>query len=170
MQHLYLSSVRVNLTKRFANLIFFRTKTNTPIVPKAAQDIKEAAKEHIRELRREFDKPIKFSTSRAKYWDTADSIVFNRHIGKFTRPVLIVTVLINMFYWGYYREENDIDEMLSLEAWQIFPRLNLEYLKVAERQYREAGLDTSQIEVKKKMIQDIFQPQLNEEIRVKVVK
>ncbi|CAM2717067.1 unnamed protein product [Rotaria socialis] len=170
MQHLYLSSVKVNLTKRFVNLIFFRTKTNTPIVSKATQDIKEAAKEHVRELRREFDRPIKFSTSRAKYWDTADSIVFNRHIGKFTRPVLIVTVLINMFYWGYYREENDIDEMLSLEAWQIFPRLNLEYLKVAERQYREAGLDTSQIEVKKKMIQDLFQPQLNEEVRVKIVK
>ena len=57
--------------------------------------------------------------------------------------------------------------MLDMEAWQIFPRLNFEYLKTAERQYREAGLDTSQIEVKKKMIQDIFQPQLNEEVRVK---
>ena len=71
------------------------------------------------------------------------------------------------FYWGYYREENDIDEMLDMEAWQVFPRLNLEYLKTAERQYREACLDTSQIEVKKKMIQDIFQPQLNEDVRVK---
>lgn len=58
--------------------------------------------------------------------------------------------------------------MLTLEPWQIFPRLNLEYLKVAERQYREAGLDTSQIEVKKKMIQDLFQPQLNEDVRVKI--
>ncbi len=57
--------------------------------------------------------------------------------------------------------------MLSMEAWQIFPRLNLEYLKTAERQYQQAGLDTSQIEVKKKMIQDIFQPQLNEDVQVK---
>ncbi|UJR36621.1 hypothetical protein I4U23_029341 [Adineta vaga] len=155
------------ISTRWFNLIFFRSKTIPSLIPKATQDIKEAAKEHVRELRREFDKPIKFSTSRAKYWDTADSIVFNRHIGKFTRPVLIVTILINMFYWGYYREENDIDEMLDMEPWQIFPRLNLEYLKTAERQYREAGLDTSQIEVKKKMIQDIFQPQLNQEVRVK---
>ncbi len=54
-----------------------------------------------------------------------------------------------------------------MESWQIFPRLNLEYLKTAERQYTEAGLDTSQIEVKKKMIQDIFQPQLNEDVRIK---
>jgi hypothetical protein len=57
--------------------------------------------------------------------------------------------------------------MLDMEAWQVFPRLNLEYLKTAERQYREAGLDTSQIAVKKKMIQDIFQPQLNEDVQVK---
>ncbi len=54
-----------------------------------------------------------------------------------------------------------------MEAWQVFPRLNLEYLKTAERQYQEAGLDTSQIAVKKKMIQDVFQPQLNEDVQVK---
>ncbi|CAF0915791.1 unnamed protein product [Rotaria sp. Silwood1] len=167
MQHLYLSPIKSNISKRFINFVFFRLKNTSSVVPKVTQEIKEAAKEHVRELRREFDKPIKFSTSRAKHWDTADSIVFNRHIGKFTRPVLIVTVLINMFYWGYYREENDIDDMLSMEPWQVFPRLNLEYLKTAERQYREAGLDTSQIEVKKKMIQDMFQPQVNEEVRVK---
>jgi hypothetical protein len=57
--------------------------------------------------------------------------------------------------------------MLDMEAWQVFPRLNLEYLKTAERQYQEAGLDTSQIAVKKKMIQDVFQPQLNEDVQVK---
>jgi hypothetical protein len=74
----------------------FRSKNTSSVVPKATQDIKEAAKEHVRELRREFDKPIKFSTSRAKYWDTADSIVFNRHIGKFTRPVLMVAAVINL--------------------------------------------------------------------------
>ena len=96
MQHLYLSTVRPNISKRLINLICFRCKNTSSVVPKATQDIKEAAKEHVRELRREFDKPIKFSTSRAKYWDTADSIVFNRHIGKFTRPVLIVAILINM--------------------------------------------------------------------------
>ncbi|CAF0911073.1 unnamed protein product [Adineta ricciae] len=156
-----------HISKRWVNFVLSRSKTTPSLIPKAAEDLKEAAKEHVRELRREFDKPVKFSTSRAKYWDTADSIVFNRHIGKFTRPVLIVTILINMYYWGYYREENDIDDMLSMEPWQIFPRLNLEYLKTAERQYREAGLDTSQIEVKKKMIQDIFQPQLNNEVRLK---
>ena len=58
--------------------------------------------------------------------------------------------------------------MLEMEPWQVFPRLNFEYLKTAERQYQEAGLDTSQIAVKKKMIQDIFQPALNEEVRVKI--
>ena len=57
--------------------------------------------------------------------------------------------------------------MLGMEAWEIFPRLNLEYIKTAERQYREAGLDTNQIEVKKRMIQDLFQPQLNERIQVR---
>jgi hypothetical protein len=96
MQHLYLSTVRPNISRRLINLIVFRLKNTSSVIPKAAQDIKEAAKEHARELRREFDKPIQFSTSRAKFWDTADSIVFNRQIGKFTRPVLIVTVLINM--------------------------------------------------------------------------
>ena len=58
--------------------------------------------------------------------------------------------------------------MLEMEPWQVFPRLNFEYLKTAERQYQEAGLDTSQIAGKKKMIQDIFQPALNEEVRVKI--
>jgi hypothetical protein len=96
MQHLCLSTVRCNISKRLINLILFRSKNTSSVVPKSTADIKEAAKEHVRELRREFDKPIKFSTSRAKYWDTADSIVFNRHIGKFTRPVLIVAILINM--------------------------------------------------------------------------
>jgi hypothetical protein len=96
MQHRYLSIVRSDTSKRLINLIFLRPKNTSSVIPKATQDIKEAAKEHVRELRREFDKPIKFSTSRAKQWDTADSIVFNRHIGKFTRPVLIVTILINM--------------------------------------------------------------------------
>jgi hypothetical protein len=96
MQHLYSSTIRSTLSKRLINFRIFRLKNTSSVVPKAAQDIKEAAKEHVRELRREFDKPIKFSTSRAKYWDTADSIVFNRHIGKFTRPVLIVAVVINL--------------------------------------------------------------------------
>jgi len=73
-----------------------RQNTSSNVVPKGRKDISESAKEHVRELRKEFDKPIKFSTSRAKYWDTADSIVFNRHIGKFTRPVLIVTAIINL--------------------------------------------------------------------------
>lgn len=105
MQHLHLSqSVRTNLSRRFINLIFYRSKNTAPAIPKTPHEIKEAAKEHVRELRREFDKPIKFSTSRAKYWDTADSIVFNRHIGKFTRPVLIVTILINMVC---FPEKND---------------------------------------------------------------
>jgi hypothetical protein len=58
--------------------------------------------------------------------------------------------------------------MLDMEAWEVLPKLNFEYLKTAERQYREAGLDTTQIAVKKKMIQEIFQPQLNEDIRIKV--
>ena len=96
MQRLYLSIVRGALSKRLVNRVIARSKTDSSVVPKVTQDIREAAKEHVRELRREFDKPVQFSTSRAKYWDTADSIVFNRHIGKFTRPVLIVTVLINM--------------------------------------------------------------------------
>lgn len=96
MQRLYLSAIKHSRPNRLINLIFFRGKNTSGITPRVTQEIKEAAKEHVRELRREFDKPIKFSTSRAKYWDTADSIVFNRHIGKFTRPVLIVTLLINM--------------------------------------------------------------------------
>ena len=96
MQHLYFSLIRNHLSKHGIYLRLIRLKNTSPVVPKVAQDIKEAAKEHVRELRREFDKPIKFSTSRAKHWDTADSIVFNRHIGKFTRPVLITTVLVNM--------------------------------------------------------------------------
>jgi hypothetical protein len=96
MQQLYLSTVKTNLSKRLINLIIFRSKSTSSVVPRVTQDIKEAAQEHVRELRREFDKPIKFSTSRAKDWDTADSIVFNRNIGKFSRPILIVTVLINM--------------------------------------------------------------------------
>jgi hypothetical protein len=96
MQRLHLSTLRSGLSKRLINLKIFRSKNTPSVVPKAAQDIKEAAKEHVRELRREFDKPIKFSTSRAKYWDTADSIVFNRHIGKFTRPVLMVAAVINL--------------------------------------------------------------------------
>jgi len=96
MQHLCLSTVRQNISKCLIKLIIFRSKNTSSVIPKAAQEIKEAAKEHARELRREFDKPIQFSTSRAKYWDTADSIVFNRQIGKFTRPVLIVTAIINI--------------------------------------------------------------------------
>ena len=96
MQHLSLSLIRSHISKRWVSFVFSRSKTTPSIIPKAAENLKEAAKEHVRELRREFDKPVKFSTSRAKYWDTADSIVYNRHIGKFTRPVLIVTILINM--------------------------------------------------------------------------
>jgi hypothetical protein len=96
MQRLCFSTGKSSLPKRLFNLILFRAKGDSSIVPKITQDMKEAAKEHVRELRREFDKPIKFSTSRAKTWDTADSIVFNRHIGKFTRPVLIVTAMVNM--------------------------------------------------------------------------
>jgi len=96
MQNLYLPTIRQNISKCLINLILFRSKNTSSVIPKATQDIKEAAKERIKELRQEFDKPIQFSTSRAKYWDTADSIVFNRNIGKFTRPVLIVAILINM--------------------------------------------------------------------------
>lgn len=96
MQRIYNLSGKIIFPKRFWTLIISRGKSDSSVVPKITQDIKEAAKEHVRELRREFDKPVKFSTSRAKAWDTADSIVYNRHIGKFTRPVLIVTVLVNM--------------------------------------------------------------------------
>lgn len=96
MQRLYHSLGKTIFPKRFWNVTLTRGKNDSSVVPKVTQDLKEAAKEHVRELRREFDKPIKFSTSRAKTWDTADSIVFNRHIGKFTRPVLIVTILVNM--------------------------------------------------------------------------
>lgn len=88
---------RLFRSKTFFTLIFRRTKTDeSSIVPKAAQNIKEAAKEHIRELRREFDRPVQFSTSRAKTWDTADSLVYNRQVGKFMRPVLMVTAVINI--------------------------------------------------------------------------
>ena len=96
MQHLSFSLVRNHLSRRWMNYRFIRSQNTSSVVPKGAQDIREAAKEHVRELRREFDKPIKFSTSRAKNWDTADSIVFNRQVGKFTRPVLIAAVLVNM--------------------------------------------------------------------------
>lgn len=96
MERLYLSTIRQNITKRLNNFISYRSKNTSSVIPKTPKEIKEAAKEHVRDLRREFDKPIQFSTSRAKYWDTADSIVFNRHIGKFTRPALMVAAVINL--------------------------------------------------------------------------
>lgn len=111
MQHLYVSLIRNHLSKQGIYLRLIRLKNTTPVVPKVAQDMKEAAKEHVRELRREFDKPIKFSTSRAKHWDTADSIVFNRHIGKFTRPVLIAAVLVNMVCF-FFEKKNSIDQLI----------------------------------------------------------
>ena len=83
--------------ERFFLFVVRRTKTDSSsVVPKMSQELKEAAKAHVRELRQEFEKPIKFSTSRAKTWDTADSLVYNRKIGKFTRPVLMLAAAINM--------------------------------------------------------------------------
>ncbi|CAF0859548.1 unnamed protein product [Didymodactylos carnosus] len=155
-----------NIQQSLKRLIIFRRfvqhKQNSSTVP----SVKDVAKQRIKDLRVEYDKPVQFSSSAAKEWDTLDSLIPNRKNGIFNRPLLLSALVINLIYWGFLREENDLDVQVSRQPWEILPKMNIEYLRTAERQYAEAGLDTSTIEAKKQIFQDTYFPQVNEQIRV----
>ncbi|KOC69380.1 hypothetical protein WH47_09338, partial [Habropoda laboriosa] len=73
-------------------------------------------KEYTKELDKEdddpdkFDRPIKFSTSKAATYPAGYSHEF--HGPKYQGVIVSLSILIFLLYFGVLREENDIDEKM----------------------------------------------------------
>jgi len=90
------------------------------------------------------DVPEKFSTSKAKSWDSINTFMENR--GKDIPEFQIVIILIQftiMLVYFFFRESNGIDEIIDQPLFLTVPNIKKNTLQAEIDYYERLGLDTT---------------------------
>ena len=99
------------------------------------------------------DEPIKYSSSKAKNYDSYDTFVSSkvRNFPK-SQPLIIMTsVIVFLIYFLVLREENDLDELIYSPLDENLKIPHPMVLESKVKEYEAYGLDTSKL---KKILKD----------------
>lgn len=90
------------------------------------------------------DKPVKFSTSDAKKWDSMDTFMSAKMRKQPTsQPFIVIGSLMVFFvYFTFLRERNELDEIFERPLEATVPNVKEMTLKHQILQYEQMGLDT----------------------------
>lgn len=90
------------------------------------------------------EEPVKYSTSKAKQWDSIDTFVSKQTRAQpASQPFIVVfSTLIFLLYFGLLREENDLDRRISQPLEETIPNIKEMTLRHQILQYEQMGLDT----------------------------
>lgn len=93
------------------------------------------------------DKPVKFSTSKAKSWDSINTFSNqrNRQQPKLQPLIVIGSLMIFLIYFGLLREENELDAMISRPLEESVPNIKEFTLRKQISQYDNMGLDANEL-------------------------
>ena len=90
------------------------------------------------------DQPVKFSTSKAKSWDSIDTFLSAkvRKRPKSQPFIIAISTFVFIIYFGFLRKENEIDEYISRPLEDLVPNVKEMTLRHQIHQYETMGLDT----------------------------
>lgn len=93
------------------------------------------------------DEPVKYSTSKAKTWDSINSFT---SVTSRTQPtsqpfIVAISTFIFLAYFILIREENDLDKKVSKPLEENVPNIKEMTLKHQILQYEQMGLDTREL-------------------------
>lgn len=93
------------------------------------------------------DEPVKYSTSKAKTWDSIDSFTSKTSRTQPTSQPFIVALstLIFLLYFILIREENALDRKVSKPLEDNVPNIKEMTLKHQILKYEQMGLDTREL-------------------------
>jgi hypothetical protein len=93
------------------------------------------------------DKPVKFSTSKAKAWDPVDTFISARARKQpISQPFIVIgSILMFLLYFTYIREPNEMDEIFDRPLEATIPNVKEMTLKYQIAQYEQMGLDTTSL-------------------------
>lgn len=93
------------------------------------------------------DEPVKYSTSKAKTWDSIDSFTSKTSRTQPTSQPFIVALstLIFLAYFILVREENALDKKVSKPLEENVPNIKEMTLKHQILKYEQMGLDTREL-------------------------
>lgn len=94
------------------------------------------------------EEPVKFSTSKAKTWDSVDSFVARGGGNEHPRlqPIIVgISTVVMFIYFTLLREPNEIDEMLSRPLDDVVPNVREQTLRAAIINYERMGLETKEL-------------------------
>jgi len=90
------------------------------------------------------DQPVKFSTSKAKTWDSIDTFLSAkvRKRPKSQPFIVAISTLVFIIYFGFLRKENELDEYISRPLEELVPNVKEMTIRHQIHQYESMGLDT----------------------------
>lgn len=140
-----------------------RQFSNDPSANKTS--LKEASKSSI-DIK---DGPVTFTKSPAyKDWRAMYLIEYPDTRPKIQRPVCLASVLIFAFYFFYWREENDLDEIIYQPLEKTVPEMELPVLEAAYQAHLAQNLPSD--ELAKKIVEVKSKQQLKQMIEEKKAK
>lgn len=94
-------------------------------------------------------KPIKYTTSGAKQWQSIKTFELPDNMKKMPpyQPYsVIISVLAILVYFGVLREENDMDDKLGVSLYDRMPGLEEKNIRIAIDYEKHLGRSTSDLE------------------------
>jgi len=91
------------------------------------------------------DKPIKFSTSNANKHRAYDTFCTKSNAPWYQIYIVTFSAFVFLLYFGVLREENDMDEYLSLSVGQRVPAVQEQTLVQQIRDGKQLGKDVSEL-------------------------
>ncbi|KAI3388853.1 hypothetical protein SNEBB_005842 [Seison nebaliae] len=115
----------------------------TPIISSSTRNLSinsKSNKEGINDR-----KPLKFLNSRANRFDALDHYAPRRHKSNAEGPVLALSIIVLVIYFGWLRSENDLDHMFDDSNYKIAPELKLKLLKETIEFYEKRNEDITEL-------------------------
>ncbi|KAL7672533.1 hypothetical protein ACOME3_007417 [Neoechinorhynchus agilis] len=120
------------------------------LMPSRSSRLGEWVREYDQNTKVQFEKPFKFSGSKAAKHDSLDTFVSGRHAAPYALPIRVVSFAFFILYFGYLREENDIDERMKLPPHRS--AIGKQYRQMITEHYLREGFSLDEIhEMMKKM-------------------
>ena len=148
----------LGLYKQTYNIIKFSSLNQIRLakLPKSLVNIRTHASKS------DHDEPVKFSTSKAKTWDSMDTFIpkGSRDVPRYQPFIVVFFLSVLMVYFVFLREENEIDEIMSRPLEDVVPNVKEQTLIASIRHYEKMGLDTRElkealnIEIKKRELRE----------------
>ena len=101
------------------------------------------------------EKPVRYSRTEAREWKAYDTFLNEEEktIPKYQFWIMTASWVVFLVYFVALREENDIDDFLSVSLYEHVPGLEEQQLEIAIQVKEELGEDTTTLVAKLKDVQ-----------------